>query len=284
VKRVALTGASGGIGRETALRLARREARLALIARSAGRLQEMADALGDGNVAITADLGVRSEAERAVQEAAAEFDGLDVLISNAAAAAYGPFSDVPPDAFERTLDVSLFGAINSVRAALPHLERSDGSIVIVGSIVRDASIPLFTSYVTAKAGLRAFADSLRAELAASGSSVTISMVEPGPVDTLFWRRASSFTGEQPVAPVGAIDPVKVATKVEKRVFEPKARSVVGPYALAQRAAARAAPRIADRVLPLAQRIFSATATPARGRGALWQSSEEADAEASRGDD
>jgi NAD(P)-dependent dehydrogenase (short-subunit alcohol dehydrogenase family) len=272
-RRVLVTGASSGIGREAARRFAERGDRVALVARSSGRLEALAAELGDGALAVTADLGRREEAEAAVERVVDAFGGLDVLVSNAAATAYGPFDQIPPEDFRRTVEVSFLGAIDVIRAGLPHLERAGGTIVVTGSIVRDVPMPEFTPYIAAKSALRAFCDTLRAELAEAGSPVEVSVVEPGAVDTPFWKSVNSANGELPPVPFGAVAEKDVAKKILERTDDPQARSVAGALALAQRTAARALPSLFDRALPFMRKYLNAETTPARGEGSLWHPAE-----------
>lgn len=277
-RRVVITGASSGIGRVTAEKFAAGQADLALVARSEGRLQELArDLAAAGSEAhpIVADLGEDGEPRRAIETAASKLGGIDVLVANAAASAFGPFEEISPKDFRRTVEVSLFGAIETIRTALPYLDKSEGTVIVTGSIVRDISMPLFTPYITAKAGLRGFVDALRSELRRAESPIEICIVEPGPVDTPFWKMVDSTSDEVPPVPVGAVDPSQVAEKIVERSVSPTERSVVGPYALAQRSLARALPRLTDRLLPLAERYFQKESEPARGPGGLWQSAERA---------
>ena len=279
-----ITGASSGIGRATAERFAEKDADLALIARSERRLQELASdlkAAGAEAHPIVADLAEEGKPRWAIEHAADKLGGIDVLVANAAASAFGPFEEIPPKDFRRTVEVSLFGAIETTRAGLPYLQKSKGTLIVTGSIVRDISMPMFTPYITAKAGLRGFVDALRSELHQAGSPVEVCIVEPGPVDTPFWKMVDSTTGEVPPVPVGAVDASQVADKIVERSASPTARSVVGPYALAQRSLARALPRLTDRLLPLAERYFEKGSEPARGPGALWQPAERAAARKSR---
>lgn len=118
-RRIVLTGASSGIGLAAALALANEGADLALLARGERGLEravELAHARGVQAYALPVDVGDREGLEAAVDEAAKLLGGIDVFISNAAATAYGPFSEVAPDDFERTVEVTLLGATHGVRA------------------------------------------------------------------------------------------------------------------------------------------------------------------------
>jgi NAD(P)-dependent dehydrogenase (short-subunit alcohol dehydrogenase family) len=130
-RRIVLTGASSGIGLATARALARQGARLALIARSPEGLERAAQAVAEaGSTAevFVADVTDRGALEDAVAAAADRLGGIDVLIPNAAALAYGAFDELSAEDFERSHDVTFRGVINTVRAGLPELERSGGGL------------------------------------------------------------------------------------------------------------------------------------------------------------
>lgn len=166
-RRIVLTGASSGIGLAAGLALANEGADLVLLARGERGLKravELTRARGVQAHALPVDVADRDGIEAAIEEAAELLGGIDVFVSNAAATAYGPFSEIAPNDFERTIEVTLLGAVHGVRTALPHLERTRGTVIGVASILSRVPMPLFAGYVAAKHGLRGFLGSLRIEL------------------------------------------------------------------------------------------------------------------------
>jgi NAD(P)-dependent dehydrogenase (short-subunit alcohol dehydrogenase family) len=228
--RVVLTGASSGIGRAAVPLFADAGARLALIARDEERLAEVAP---PGAVTLTADLDDRTAAEGAVEQAASRLGGIDVLVLNAAEAAYGPFRDTPAEEFERTLDSTFGAAVNTTRAALPHLDHVSGTLVANVSVLSRFPVPMFSAYVASKHGLRGFLGSLRIELEHDGSDVEVAMVHPGHVDTPFWSRVSSVTGRLPRLPPLAYDEDRVARALVDAATNPRREHTVGLLARAQ---------------------------------------------------
>src|SRR3954447_5833271 len=196
-KVVLVTGASSGIGAATALRLAGEGADVALLARSETGLERVARQVrrrGVRALVLPADVTDRQAVADAVARCERELGGLDALVSNAAAMVFGRFEQVRPEDFDRTIDVTFIGAVNVIRSALPALARADGTIVAVGSTMTTVPLPTFSSYAAAKHALRGFVGSLRLELRAAGQPVTVSLVNPGPIDSPLWDHTTTATG------------------------------------------------------------------------------------------
>jgi NAD(P)-dependent dehydrogenase (short-subunit alcohol dehydrogenase family) len=192
---VAVTGASSGIGRAMALQLAGQGAWLALAARSAGELDEAAAecltsgaAAGARAVAVPTDVAVEAECRAMVGRAVAEFGRLDALVCNAGVSMWSRFDELADlRGLERIMQVNYFGAVYAAHAALPHLKRSRGRLVVVSSLTGKTGVPTRTGYAASKHALHGFFDSLRIELEGSGVSVTL--VCPGFVATGARRHA-----------------------------------------------------------------------------------------------
>src|SRR5687767_12574800 len=180
-RRALVTGASSGIGAATAQLLAREGARVGLLARGDGLGDVASRVAADGGRAIElrADVGDREALEAAVEDAARRLGGLDLVVVAAAAGAFGRFTEMPPADFDRCIEVTFGGAVDTIRAVLPHLERSAGTLVVLGSAADTVALPLMAPYVAAKHALDGFVSSLRAELRAQGSDLTLSVVSPG---------------------------------------------------------------------------------------------------------
>lgn len=182
--RVALvTGASSGIGRATALALARRGARVLVHGRDPERSRAVAEQLG--SVALLGDLVEPGAADDLIARAGAVHGRLDMLVANAGAGGWGPFTEVTPSEVDGLIAVDLLAPIRLVRAALPAMvERGSGHLVLVTSIAGRTGVAGEAVYAAAKAGLDAFAESVRMEL--EGTRVGVTVVVPGVVDTGFF--------------------------------------------------------------------------------------------------
>ena len=272
-KRVLITGASSGIGAAAAQRFAEAGADLALVARSREGLEAVAArARAEGVAAhvVVADLGRRAAAEAAVADAVAALGGLDVLVWNAASMVFGRFSDVAPEDFDRTIDVTFRAAVDTIRVALPHLERSRGSIVATGSVNARVPLPAFCAYAAAKHGLRGFLGSLRIEMRERGIPVSVSMVHPGPVDTPLWHNVSSATGREPRNPPDSYSPDAIAQALVACAIRPRAEITIGATGRAIEIAFAAARPLADLFLLGISRLFETGEEPVPGRGGLWE--------------
>ena len=226
-RRVLVTGASSGIGLAAARALAGQGAHVALLARGDEALEEAAAQIGPSARTASADVTDAAGLVRAVDGAAAALGGLDAVVANAGAAAYGPFTEMEPGEYQRTVDITLGGALNTAHAALPHLRRTRGTLVFVGSVAGRVAVPWLAPYAAAKHGVRGFARSLRAELRALGVPVAVALVAPGPVDTPFWRHARATDGRLPPRIAGAYRAEDVAAEVVRALERPRLERTVG---------------------------------------------------------
>jgi short-subunit dehydrogenase len=153
--------------------------------------------------------------------------GLDVVVANAAVAAYGPFTRMSVDDYRRTINVALLGMLNTTHAALPHLERTRGTLVVVGSIAGRVPTPWLAAYSAAKHGVRGFVRSLSVELRALRSPVKLALVAPGPVDTPFWARSRTVDRRLPPRLYGIYKPEDVAREVTRAIGSPRTERTVG---------------------------------------------------------
>ncbi len=172
-----VTGASAGIGRSLALLLAGQGAKVAVAARRADRLQQLADECrqrGGQAIAIPTNVADEVQCKVLVEKTVEAFGGIDLLINNAglaASALFDEFTDLR--LFKHTVDVNFYGAVYCTYYALPHLKQRKGRILAVSSLGGKVTVPYNTPYCASKFAMHGFYEALRTELAPHGVSCTI---------------------------------------------------------------------------------------------------------------
>jgi short-subunit dehydrogenase len=211
---VVVTGATSGIGRETALKYARRHARLVLAARSENTLDEMANECRDaGATAVLVqptDIADGEQVQRLFDLAIDGFGHVDVAAQCAAITAFGRFEDLPADVFEKIVRTNLLGSANVARSALTHFQaRGAGHLVLVGSLLGVTAVPYQSAYVVSKFAISGLVRALRQENR-HASGVRVHGVYPGPVDTPVYGTAANYLGSTPRVAPTADKPATIA--------------------------------------------------------------------------
>jgi short-subunit dehydrogenase len=195
--RVALvTGAGSGIGRAVALALAGRGTIVWLVGRTLATLEAVAAEarrLGAEAVCCPADLGRDEDVEALVATLGRDAQGLDMLVHSAAMITMGPVESAPVEELDRQYRVNLRAPYVLTQALLPLLRARRGQIVFINSSAGLTAVPQFSQYSATKAALKALADSLRAEVNASG--VRVLTVYPGRTATPMGREVHELEGK-----------------------------------------------------------------------------------------
>ncbi len=183
---VLITGASSGIGRELAFELARRGARLGLVARRSELLSEIISDLEPESranaIALPADVQDAQSMRAAAERLIAQFGRIDVLIANAGIGVTNPGAEFDAAKLASVINVNVIGAANSVGAVLPEMvQRRAGHLVAISSLAAYRGLPKSAAYCASKAGVSAMFESLRLDLASIGIDVTI--IHPGFIKT-----------------------------------------------------------------------------------------------------
>src|ERR1700742_2075240 len=186
-KVAVVTGSGSGIGRQLALELARRGARLALSDVDEAGLGETADqakALGAEVFTARLDVADRQAVRDHAEAVAAHFGVVHQVYNNAGVASSGSVLDGEWDEYTHVLGINLFGVIHGTKAFLPHLVASgDGHVVNVSSLNGIMAQPGLSAYCASKFGVRGFTETLRAEMLSGGHPVQVTVVHPGGVKT-----------------------------------------------------------------------------------------------------
>jgi short-subunit dehydrogenase len=247
---VAITGASAGIGRATALRLARDGASLVLCARRRDRLDEVAAEVvtaGGRALALVADVTREADMEALVAGALARFGRLDVMMCNAGFGVYGTIDTVSPDQMRRLLDVNYMGTYPAARAATAVFRRqASGHLVIISSIVGRRGVPYMGAYSATKFAQVGLAECLRAEVEGSGIHVTV--VFPISTETEFLQVMARESGHA-TASKGPRQPAEAVADAIARALDRPVPEVY-PHRLSRGLAilAAIAPGFCDRIV------------------------------------
>ena len=198
IPTVLITGASSGIGRETALRYAARGNRLVLVARGLDALEKVAaECLNEGAADVVVqptDISERSQVEHLFEVTTARFGKLDIVVQNAALAAFGRFTDMPADVFDTVVKTDVLGAANVARCALLHFQESgQGQLVVMGSVLGQAAVPYMGAYVISKFAVTALIRLLRQETRGL-PGIAVHGIYPGAVDTPVYPSAANYYG------------------------------------------------------------------------------------------
>jgi NAD(P)-dependent dehydrogenase (short-subunit alcohol dehydrogenase family) len=203
---VVITGASGGIGRASALRFAENGDRLALLARGTRGLQAAATQArqrGAEVLTIEVDVADHHAVEEAADRVEAELGPIDVWVNCAFTSVFARFVDIEPEEFQRVTEVTYLGFVNGTRAALRRMgPRDRGVIVQVGSALAHRGIPLQSAYCGAKHAMWGFHESLLTELRHDRSGVRATSVAMPGVNTpqFVWVLSKLPNQAQPVPP------------------------------------------------------------------------------------
>jgi short-subunit dehydrogenase len=227
---IVITGASSGIGRATALELARQGGTLILTARQQKALNDVAKEctrLGGRAEAVAADVTDEESLREVAQRGLDQFGKVDVWINNAGVTLFGRFEEAPLADFRQVIETNLFGYIHGARIALRCFrEQGHGVLINISSVVGSVAQPFTSAYTTSKFAIAGFTESLRMELLDT-PEIRVCTVLPASIDTPLFQHAANYTGKA----IKALEPVYAAEDVAKAIAKcveyPKREVVVG---------------------------------------------------------
>ena len=248
---VIVTGGTAGIGRAVARLFAERGWAVGVIARDEARLRSTEAerrALGGEAVAVAADVADATARNTAADRIEAELGPVQCWVNNAFATVVAPARDVTPDEYRRVTDVTYLGQVYGTNAALRLMTpRNRGAIIQVSSGLAIRSAPLQAAYCGAKAAIRGFTDSLRAELLHDRIGITLSIVYLPAVNTPQFGWARNHTGRRQKAPPPVFDPRLCAQAVFFAATNPRREVWVGRSVAQMGAVQRLSPHLGDRL-------------------------------------
>ena len=191
-KVVLITGASSGIGKQTAIEFAKLGSSIILVARRKNKLEEVENQLKQFNVTTlvcTCDVSKKDQVEKMSKIVLEKFSSIDILVNNAGFAIYGSVHDLSINDIESQMETNYFGMIYCTKNFLPSmLEKKSGHIVNVASVAASFGLPGIASYCASKFAMLGFSEGLKHEL--SGTGVGITVVSPIMVKTDFFEHPS----------------------------------------------------------------------------------------------
>lgn len=244
-----ITGASSGIGRATAHEAAHRGATLALVARSAEALAEVADECRAEGVDVSTfavDVSDPDALAQVADEVVGTHGRIDTWVNNAAVHLFAPLEQAPVEDWHRVIEVNVHGTYHGMRAVLGWMrEQGQGTIINVSSVLGRIGAPHQSAYVASKHAIRGLGECARQELH-DLPDVHVCTVMPGPIDTPLFEHAANYTGRaiKPLSPV--IDARRVAKTVVRCATRPRDEVAVGASSKVAVVASRFVPGMAER--------------------------------------
>jgi NAD(P)-dependent dehydrogenase (short-subunit alcohol dehydrogenase family) len=244
-----VTGASAGVGRATAVALAREGFDVALLARGDAGLEAAAEDVrreGRRALPLPTDVADVDAVERAASRAEDELGPLTAWVNDAMTTVFAPATEMAPQDFKRAIEVTFLGQVWGTLAALKRMRpRDEGTIVNVGSALAFIGIPLQAAYCSSKFACRGFYESVRAELLHEGSHVRLTMVHLPAVNTpqFDWCKTTLPRHPQPVPPI--YQPEVPAAAIAEAVVTGRPSRVVGSWNKLLVAGAQVAPNFGN---------------------------------------
>ncbi|MBU5467905.1 3-ketoacyl-ACP reductase [Virgibacillus sp. MSJ-26] len=221
-KKAIITGAGKGIGRATALALAKEGVSLGLLARTEEDLKKVADEVNDSGVQVaiaTADVSSNDQVTSAVDELINELGSVDILINNAGIAKFGGFLELDVEEWEKIIQVNLLGMYYVTRAVLPKMmEQKSGDIINISSTAGEKGGPVTSAYSASKAGVLGLTESLAME--ARKHDIRVTALTPSTVVTDLAIQQGLVTGDEKnvLQPEDMAELMVAQLKLNKRVF------------------------------------------------------------------
>ncbi|MEO8288023.1 MAG: SDR family oxidoreductase [Chloroflexota bacterium] len=265
---VVITGASSGIGRETALMMASRGAKVVVSARSDEALDDLVKQIrsaGGYATSVPADVSVLTDVENLARRAREENGRIDTWVNNAGVLIVGEFEKTDLDEARRLFDINFWGEVHGCKAVLPIMrEQGYGTLINITSVTAKRALPLMSFYSASKAALNGLYDALRTEI--KNSNIKLCVVMPATIDTPLFEHARSKEGvaARPAPPI--YPPSEVAKTIVQCAEHPKREMFAGPAGLFMAWGNYTMPGVLDKVMAAVGRPVQLTDQPEPTRG------------------
>jgi short-subunit dehydrogenase len=246
-----ITGASSGIGLTTARMAARRGARVVAVARNEDALRQLvAELSGQGHDAthVAGDVASEDDMRHVAHTAIERFGRIDTWVNNAGVSIFGRSEEIALEDQRRLFDTNFWGVVNGSLAALPYLRGRGGALINLGSEVSEVAIPLQGIYSASKHAVKGYTDALRIELEAEKVPVSVTLIRPAAIDTMFVMHAKNYMDVRPKLPPPIYAPEVVADAILFAAEHPRRDIYVGAASRLMKTGAHHTPRLVDRYL------------------------------------
>ena len=250
---IVITGASSGIGLVTARMAAKAGAAVVLGARNEDALRDLAEEIrangGRADYSVC-DVADPEQVQRLAEVAIRAFGTFDTWVNNAGISIFGEMWDVPLDAWRRMFETTYWGQVHGSLAAVRHfrIAGGPGAIVNIGSFFGNRSPAVQGSYSSAKHAVHGFTETLRQEIEHNGLPISVSLVQPGRIDTPYNEHAGNWMPMQPVHRGMVYPPDAVAEAILWCAAHPKRDIYIGSQAKFVSLFGFLAPRLTDRLM------------------------------------
>jgi short-subunit dehydrogenase len=264
---IVITGATSGIGLTTARMAAARGAKLVLAARSEDALSQLEQELRARGVeafGVPTDVGDQDAVESLAHVAMARFGRIDTWVNNAGISIYGRTEQVAMEDQHRLFQTNFWGTVHGSLAAVKHMKQRGGALINVGSELSDVTVPLQGMYAASKHAVKGFTDSLRMELEKDGAPVSVTLIKPAAIDTMFTVHAKNYLDKEPKLPAPLYAPELVAEAILSAAETPQRDIFVGGASKFNSAGGLNLPRLFDKYSEAF--MFSPAAEQASQRG------------------
>ncbi len=215
---VVVFGASSGIGRETALRFARKGAKVVAASNDSHGLQTLVEEItgaGGQAVGMVAEATIPAQVQAVARGTVQRFGRLDTWVHAAAVSVYAPFEQTTPEEFARVLTVNVMGYVHGIKAALPYMKQGAGSaLILISSVESQISLPFNSAYAASKHAIHGLVQALRLELNHDKAPISLTEIMPASIDTPLFGKAGTKLGVEPMG----IPPIYPASLVADAIL------------------------------------------------------------------
>jgi short-subunit dehydrogenase len=250
---IVITGATSGIGLTTARMAAKQGAKLVVAARDADALDQLVaeiKAAGGEALAFPVDVGINDQVEALGKAAVQRFGRIDTWVNNAGISIYGRHEDIPLKDQEHLFQTNFWGIVHGSMVALRLMKKNGGALINLGSELSDRAVPLQGMYSASKHAVKGFTDSLRMEIEKDNVPMSVSLIRPAGIDTMFTNHARNYMKNEPELPAPLYAPELVADAILFAAQNVKRDIFVGGASRVVSLSANYAPRMLDKFMDL----------------------------------